>query len=341
MQNTSFNTFFLNDRIDRLYFSGVDVAEGYLVIGKIKAYFADARYFAEMQTALKNTDINPILFKDMQSIGDYLKTENVTEVYANYEKLSVKEYNELLGLGLKVVSGENRIKELRQVKTEAELDKIKKACEIAQKAYYTGIKCVKAGITELELKDIIERLMLDFGAEDIGFETIVAFGKNSAVPHHVTDNTRLKNDECVLIDMGAKYKGYISDLTRTAFFGTPSAKFIEVYNSVLNANLIAEEKITSGVTASVADGFARSYLAEQGYGEYFTHSLGHGVGLEVHEFPTLSPKYSDKLVEGAVFTVEPGVYLDNEFGVRIEDTVCLKNGKLTRLFTDEKKLLLI
>jgi Xaa-Pro aminopeptidase len=141
--------------------------------------------------------------------------------------------------------------------------------------------------------------------------------------------------------MGCKVNGYCSDITRTAFFGKPSKKFIDCYNAVLNANQIAIENIGEKTLTDKADAFARDYLKEQGVGEFFTHSLGHGVGLEIHEYPTLSPKKSQVLENGMVFTIEPGVYFDGEFGIRIEDTVTLESGKIKRLFNDSKELLIL
>ena len=145
----------------------------------------------------------------------------------------------------------------------------------------------------------------------------------------------------ILVDMGANYKGYLSDLTRTAFFGKPSSKFIVVYEKVKEANQVAIDSITAGMTTRDADMISRDVLKKYDLSKYFTHSLGHGVGLEVHEFPTLSPGSDNELKEGMVFTIEPGVYIDGELGIRIEDTVVIKNGKVERLFNDEKNLLKI
>ena len=138
--------------------------------------------------------------------------------------------------------------------------------------------------------------------------------------------------------MGCTVNGYSSDITITAYFGKPSEKFIEYYQAVLDANVLAEQNISAKMTARQADAIARDFLKAKGLDEYFTHSLGHGIGLDVHEYPTLSPKKDDELEDGMVFSVEPGVYLDGEFGIRIEDTVLLQGGRVERLFTDDKNL---
>jgi Xaa-Pro aminopeptidase len=183
--------------------------------------------------------------------------------------------------------------------------------------------------------------MRDFGSSGVSFDTIVAFGQNSAIPHHETGDTILDVNQPILMDFGATFDGYASDITRTVFYGKPSEDFLSVYDAVLTANLMAEDRIVADITCKDADKIAREYLTDCGYGDKFTHSLGHGVGLRIHEEPTLSPNSNDIIKEGTVFTVEPGVYLNGKFGVRIEDTCYLTGGKTKRLFTDDKKLIVI
>ena len=180
--------------------------------------------------------------------------------------------------------------------------------------------------------------MVKLGAQGLAFDTIVAFGKNSAIPHHVTGDTPLTENTVVLIDTGAKYKGYCADITRTYFFGKPNGKFIDRYNAVLDANLLAEEKIYVGLSVKDADNIARQSLKQVGLDNFFTHSLGHGLGLDIHESPSLSPKGEGTILENSPFTIEPGVYFDGEYGIRIEDTVYISGEKLIRLFTDDKTL---
>lgn len=331
----------LTDRCDRYYFSKKDVAEGYLIIGDKKAYFTDFRYLSDAKRYFRNTDVNVFLYEGIESIKAYLTERGVNKAYINYGKSTVREFETFKGIGLIVLDANEIINKEREVKTEKEILLIKKACKIAQRAFYKVIKQLKVGVTELEIKEKVERYMVEYGADEPAFETIVAFGKGSAVPHHVTSKKKLTLNQPVLIDMGARYKGYVSDLTRTVFFGTPEKKFIKAYDLVLRANLLAEEKIKKGYSTDDCDRLVREYFKGENVEEYFTHSLGHGVGLEVHEFPTLSIKKSSKLKENSTFTIEPGLYYDGKFGIRIEDTVVMKNGKIERLFTDEKKLLIL
>ena len=178
------------------------------------------------------------------------------------------------------------------------------------------------------------------GASGTSFETIVAFGENSSVPHHETGMRKLKFGDVILIDYGCKYGGYCSDCTRTYLFGDDKKHedFKKAYASVLQAHNLVKEKVISGMTGSEADAVAREYLKEQGLGQYFTHALGHGIGINVHEFPTLSPKSSDILLNGMVFSDEPGVYLEGKYGIRIEDSVTLSDDRVLSLTDTDRKL---
>jgi len=333
--------YLFTDYLTRKYLTGYSLDEGFLISGKELCCFVDARYYLMVKPELEELGVKTLLYKSLQDIKGYLKEQGIKKLYVDFEKTTLIEYQSYKELKVKLVDGSKALKLARSIKTEYEFQKIKKACNIAQTAYANAISKVRKGMTELELKDLIVTEMINLGADGESFDTIVAFGKNSAVPHHRTGESKLEDNSVILVDTGCKVNGYCSDITRTAFFGEPSEKFLSVYNAVLSANLTAIEKIKDGTNTLDADAFARNLLKEKGYGENFTHSLGHGVGLEIHEFPTLSPKKSDTLSNGMVFTIEPGVYLGGEFGVRIEDTVALINGKVERLFTDSKELKII
>lgn len=329
----------ITDNLTRSYLTDTSVDEGYLIIaGGKTCCFTDARYFAQAKPQLEKKGIQAKLFTDLSDIKEYLIGLGVIELKIDFSRTTVKEYNEYLGFGLKITDCEEQLSVARSIKTDAEIELIKTACDIAQKAYYQAMATVKAGISEKQLKECIENNICRLGGDGPSFETIVAFGANAAVPHHTTGDTVLRDNQAILVDMGAKYKGYCSDLTRTAFFGTPDKKFLDAYDAVLNSNLIAVSSIKSGDLTDHADGYARNYLSARGYKEKFTHSLGHGVGLEIHEYPTLSPKRKQVLHKNMTFTIEPGVYFDGEFGIRIEDTVLLTEKGVQRLFTDDKAL---
>jgi Xaa-Pro aminopeptidase len=185
--------------------------------------------------------------------------------------------------------------------------------------------------------------MRALGAEGTSFPTIVAFGAHAAVPHHQTGDTKLKFGDEILIDFGCKINGYCSDITRTFLFGDDGKKeeFKKAYAAVLKAHELVKERVTSGMLGKEADAIAREYLKSQGYGELFTHSLGHGIGLNVHEAPSVSMKGETPLENGMVFSDEPGVYLAGEYGIRIEDTVRLENGKVKSFMSKTDKNLII
>ncbi len=331
----------ITDRLTRKYLTGVDIAEGILIIGKNQTVFTDARYFSAAKITLNSVGVNAILFNGLDSVKNFLKKQNIKIFYVDFNNTTVNEYKSYSSFGYKIKDCSNLLEKTLAVKEKEEKAKIVSACEIAQKAYHQAIKTVKEGMTEIELKERIESLYFEFGADGVAFDTIVAFGENGAVPHHQTGLKKLQKDMPILIDMGCTVGGFCSDLTRTSYFGTPDKKFVECYKAVLNANLLAIENITDNMTAKSADKIARDYLKSCRLDKYFTHSLGHGVGLRIHEYPTLSKKRNYKLKNDMVFTIEPGVYLDGEFGIRIEDTVVLEDGKVKRLYSDSKELLIL
>ena len=329
------------DDLTSQYFIKSPLEEGYLVLADEKTCFIDARSYSGVKDKLNKNGIGVKLLKDISDVKDFLTTLKTKNLYLDFSRTTVKAYNEFLSWGYLIKDSSEIINEMRSQKTSEEIDKTIIACEIAEKALYSALQSIKKGITELELKAVIEQKILELGGEGTSFETIVAFSKNSAVPHHKSNGTKLESDMPILIDMGAKYKGYSSDITRTVFFGNPPKKFVDCYNAVLKANLTAEKSIKVGDMTDVADGYARNVLEKYGLAKYFTHSLGHGIGLEVHEYPVLSPKRKNELKENMLFTIEPGVYLDGEFGIRIEDTILLTKDGIKRLFTDSKELMII
>ena len=202
---------------------------------------------------------------------------------------------------------------------------------------------IREGMTETALAAQLEYNMRKLGAQGLAFETIVAFGANAAVPHHETGLTTLKFGDEILIDFGCRVNGYCSDITRTFLFGDDGKHeaFKVAYAHVLRAHELVQETAVSGMTGTQVDAIARDYLQANGYGELFTHSLGHGVGLNIHEAPSISVRGEKTLVDGMVFSDEPGVYVEGEYGIRIEDTVVLKDGKIKTFMSKTRKDLLI
>lgn len=333
--------FLLEDRLNRRYVAETDVAEGFLIYGENPVYFTDMRYYPAAESKIIKAGCKAAVLRGEEDIKNALRLRGVKTLRVDFSRTTVSRYNEYLKWADEIKDCSALLSGMREIKTEKEREDIAAACKIAEIAVNKTFGFIKRGVTEREVKDFLEREMLNSGAEDVAFDTIVAFGENSAVPHHETGERKLKLNDAVLIDTGCKVNGYCSDITRTAFFGEPNAEFLNAYDAVLQANLLAEAEIFAGISGAQADAIARNALDKRGYGENFTHSLGHGVGLEIHETPYLSPKKDGVLKENSVFTVEPGVYFSGKFGIRIEDTCVMRGGKAERLFSDSKKPLII
>ena len=217
------------------------------------------------------------------------------------------------------------VEPLRMVKSDGEMAILRKAISISDQAFNIVSKRLTPGMTEKQAAWDIERTMRDLGADERAFGTIMASGPNGAMAHAVPGNRLLREGEPIVIDMGARLDGYNSDMTRTIILGEPTDKFREIYNIVLAAHLAAERGIKAGISGVEADKLARDVIDAAGYGDTFTHSLGHGIGLEVHEGPSFSRLSEDTLEEGNVMSVEPGIYIEGWGGVRIEDLVLVRH----------------
>jgi Xaa-Pro aminopeptidase len=215
---------------------------------------------------------------------------------------------------------------LRAVKEGEEIGILRESCRIAAKTFRIIKPRIKSGRTEISVSRELEDLMQGMGAKGPSFNLIVGFGPDSALPHHESSERPLKKDSAVLLDFGCVYNGYCSDITRTYFHGKPGAEFKKVYDTVAAAQKAGLRKVKAGAAASGVDKACRDHIADAGFGQYFIHGTGHGVGLEIHEAPTLNTKSVETLRAGMAVTVEPGIYLAGKFGVRIEDSVLVKSG---------------
>lgn len=249
-------------------------------------------------------------------------------------------YYKSLFTGIEVKGLGDSMLHLRQIKSETEVEKIRKASEITDLALSAALLKLSPGMTELELAGLIEYYFKKHGAEDTAFRSIVASGERSALPHSYASPTPLKDEGFLLIDIGCTYRGYCSDMTRTLYLGSSSSeKHIHMYNTVLEANRRAISAVRPGITSRELDSIARSYIEESGYGEYFDHGLGHGVGIDVHELPSISPTSTDiPLRAGMVITIEPGIYIEGLGGVRIEDCVLVTEDSYEILSKTSKNL---
>ena len=321
------------------YFSGINSSNICLYITKNKRFLiTDFRY---LEVSSKNMADFEVLWKKrrIEQLKDVISEE---KVYVETDSLSVDEY-ELYkqNLNCEFLKADTLIKNIRLYKDEFEINCIKKAQEIADKAFLNILDKIKTGVSESDVKAELEYEMLRAGSQKPSFDTIVLFGNKTSLPHGEPDGNVLKANDIILIDFGATYMGYRSDTTRTFFKGEPDKKMIDAYNHVNKAHDLAFSFIKRGVMGSEADKTARDYLDKNGYENLFGHSLGHGTGLDIHESPSLSLKSKDILENNMTFSVEPGVYFENEFGIRIENLCYLSDCKPYSFTKLSRNLLII
>lgn len=241
---------------------------------------------------------------------------------------------------LKFKSFDSFVEQFRIKKTEKEVKYINEACKIADNAFKEVLQFIKPGVKEIEIAAELEYRMKKHGGEKPAFDTIVASGPRSSTPHGTASEKKLKKGEFITMDFGTYYRGYASDMTRTVFLGSPSKKDRNIYETVYESQKKAREAVKEGVKLKDLDKIARDHISEKGFGDYFTHSLGHGVGLEVHEKPSLSYKNEKEIAQkGMVITIEPGIYIPDYQGVRIEDTV-LVDGDKPKILTNASRELM-
>ncbi|MFA5362558.1 MAG: aminopeptidase P family protein [Candidatus Omnitrophota bacterium] len=313
------------------FLTGYQSRDSFLLLsGKEKTYLTDSRYTAEAKKHLRGYTVRETkggLAATLLELSRIFKLKRIgfEEKYTNYA--AYKYLKKIFKHTVTLTGVPSWVEELRQVKTPEELKEIKKAVQITIAAFTYIKKFIKAGKKELEIAGELERFIRYNGASGASFDIIVAAGANSSFPHHLTSARVIKRDEPVLIDMGIERNGFKSDLTRVFFSGKINSLENKVYGIVREAQERAIRKIKPGIPVSEIDAAARQYIAERGYGKNFLHSLGHGIGREVHEAPAISEKNKAILKPGMVLTIEPGIYLARAFGIRIEDMVAVtKNG---------------
>lgn len=311
---------------NRLYFTGFPSSNGTLVVTPESGVFiTDSRYIEAAEKAV--TEV-PVKLQDQlyQQVFDLLQETGCTEILVEAERMTLSELNtwrKMLPTYSFNVSNrlDNLVGEFRQNKCEEEVEQLQKAQDIAEAALTELLPLIKPGVAERDLANELEYRMRRLGAEGISFDSIVVSGENSSKPHGVPGEKLIETGDFVTIDFGAIYGHYHSDCTRTFAVGQPTEEMVNVYETVLKAQLTGLKAIHAGMSAKSLDDAARQVIVEAGYGEYFGHSTGHGVGVEIHEHPFAGPKSEEKLTENSVVTCEPGIYLPGKFGVRIEDTV--------------------
>ena len=328
---------------NRKYLSGFDGTTGYVLVTAADAILAtDFRYVEQAEGQVKDCRVRridgpvknwfPGLVSDAKVSRLGVESGHVT--LADFERF--RSALEAAGVKAELVPVADAVETLRLIKDASEIRKIEAAARLTDAALtFVAEKFLRPGVTEKKLAWELEKYIRESGGE-LAFPTIVTGGPSSAMAHVQPSDRPLRLNEPVVIDMGAKLSGYCGDLTRTFWLGDMDARFVELYTTVLRAQAAAIEGIVSGMPGAEADKLARDVIAEAGYAEAFGHSLGHGIGLEVHENPRLGQNSTDVLADGMTFTIEPGIYITGWGGIRIEDDAVLENGKI-RLLTASPK----
>ncbi len=336
----------LFNEYNRIYFSGFSSSAGTIVITKSKAFFLiDFRYYEKAKNTVKNMEV--VLCERLyKQIGDILESQKIKTVFLETESISVAKYGALKqSFPLVEISDspfvENFIKEQRSIKDKKELNSIKKAQEITDKTFSYILERLEVGRTEKEIALEMEFFMRKNGADGIAFDIIAISGKNTSLPHGVPTDKKIEKGDFFTMDFGARFGGYCSDMTRTVAVGGVNEKQKFVYDTVLKAQTKALESIKAGVVCKDIDAIARNLIYDSGFEGCFGHGLGHSVGLEIHESPAFNTRDETILKSGTVITVEPGIYLENEFGVRIEDMVYVTENGIINLTQSPKELIIL
>jgi Xaa-Pro aminopeptidase len=305
-------------------------------------YFTDDRYTGEAKSIIpENFILVSCHFNAYSKIAEYVKGLDVKTL--GIDTVTFAEYSAICKAfeGVEILDREVIISAPRAVKFDYELEFIGTAAHANDVAFENLLGQVKEGMTELELAYLLQYEYIKAGGEGIAFDTISVFGEHTAYPHGHPGHTKLQYGDCITLDFGTKYKGYCSDITRSFCFGTPKdPDYVKCYNAVLETNKLGIDLVEVGKPCKDVDQATRDNLKKYDLDKYFTHSLGHGVGIDIHEYPYLSAKSNDVFKENQVYTIEPGIYINGKFGIRIEDMLCVKDGH-SHLFSRCNKELII
>lgn len=325
------------------YVSNFTGTTGLAVITLKKAYFVtDFRYTQQAAKQAQGFEVVQNFGSIYDEVSRIVTKDNLNTLGFEENFITFRIYDllkEMIPCELVPVAG--LIEELREVKDENEIATIRKACEIADSAFKFILGEIKTGMTEIEVANKLDFHMRSLGATGVSFDTIVASGVRSAMPHGVASEKRIEMGDMITLDFGCYYQGYVSDMTRTFAIGDPGQKLKDIHQLVLDAQLMVNEAAKPGITGVELDAVARNYFAKYGYADAFGHSTGHGIGLEVHEGPNVSRLAEKAFVPGNVITNEPGLYFPDLGGVRIEDDLVITETGNEVLVHSPKELIIL
>lgn len=301
-------------------------------------------FINELFPVYEDLGVEKVWFKDTDDsaelLAKYIHKDHVIGIDKNWPSKFLLKLIQL-NAAKSYVNGSDIIDKIRMKKDEEEREFMRRASKINDEAIERLINIIPEGLTEKEMGQRLLKIYEELGAEGFSFEPIIAYGANAADPHHEGDNSRVKEGDCVIIDIGCKYKSYCSDMTRTVFYKNTPEKSEEIYNIVLEANRRAISIVKPGVRFCDIDKAARDYIESKGYGKYFTHRTGHSIGIDVHDLGDVSSINTDIVEPGMIFSIEPGIYLPGEVGVRIEDLVLVTEDSCEVLNSFTKDVLRI
>lgn len=335
----------LTSRYSRHYGAEFDIAEGVAIVTKNGCrYFTDSRYIESAENGIQGFEVlevnreNPYSKRLNDAIADFGVTAlGYEEVYLTVAEFMGYEKK----LNAKLVPYNDKIAGFRGVKEEYELERMRKAQEITDKAFAEVLERIEVGMTEKQLCAELIYCLLKNGADGLAFDPIVVSGPNTSLPHGVPGDRRIQEGDFITMDFGALYAGYCADMTRTVAVGYVTDEMEKVYKIVLQAQLAGLAASKAGVPGKDIDCAARKVIADEGYGQYFGHGYGHSLGLEIHESPSPSPSNEKGMPAGSVASAEPGIYLPGQFGVRIEDTCIFREDGVEILTKSPKELIVV
>ncbi|MGM9590903.1 MAG: M24 family metallopeptidase [Faecousia sp.] len=335
----------LTSRYSRHYGAEFDIAEGVAVVSKAGCrYFTDCRYIESAEKNIKGFEVLPInqFTGFVKRINEAIKDFGITTLGYEENYLTAGELiHYQRELSAKLVPYNKEINGFRGVKEDWELDLMRKAQEITDKAFAEVLPRIKVGMTELELQAELIYCLYKNGGMGLSFDPIVVSGPNSSLPHGVAGERKIQEGDFVTMDFGVLYHGYCSDMTRTVAVGYATEEMKKIYDTVLSAQLAGIAATKAGVIGKDIDAAARKVITDAGYGEYFGHGYGHSLGLEIHEAPNPNPGNDQPMPAGAVCSAEPGIYIPDKFGVRIEDAVVVRENGCEILTGSPKNLIIV
>ncbi|MCL7388513.1 MAG: Xaa-Pro peptidase family protein [Thaumarchaeota archaeon] len=333
MEELGFTSFILTSPANIFYFTGF-MCSGYLITsldGDSKLYVYPIDYEAAQTYCIQGIEI--IKMKITSSISDIVSAlPNTLKKKIGFDELEVEQYLKVKDHVESLDPYPELVWRLRSIKDQEEISRITKAAEITSKCMELASEIISEGVRESEVKAEILEEMIESGADKPAFDIIVASGQKTSLPHGGAGDRTIMNGDIVIVDIGSSYQGYCADMTRTFYIGSnPPDDLSSMYAFILDTKNLVEENTKSWILASSLDEVARTMISSRGYGEYFVHGLGHGIGIEVHEPPKINPVSQEILQENNVITIEPGIYIPKKFGIRIEDTLIVGKDSILKL----------